>query len=160
LGCETEQEIYRSRGRGRLTLTQYKTWQQPFIVPDERYNRINLTCPICHHPFGVKVFSKSKARLRKLCVASCFLIIAACAILFGVLAHGEKGFMGYSLAVPFICFTVWQLSDVIRGRLDASDVVFHMGGKVHKVFDGGKEFRKAIEAPCSKPQGIFDRKER
>jgi hypothetical protein len=142
LGCEIEKEIYRSRGRGRMTLTQCETWQETFTVPEEGYNKINLTCPICHGPFEVRVYSKSKARLRKLYFAACFLTIAACGIVFGVLAGSEKGFMGYSLAAPFICFTVWQLLDVIRGRFDASDVVSHARGKVHRILDGGEAFRK------------------
>ncbi len=113
LGCEIEKVIYESRGRGKITSTQYKTWRETFTVPKEGYNKINLTCPICHSSFEVKVYSKSKARLRKLYFASCFLTIAACGIVFAVFAYKEKGFMGYSLAAPFICFTVWQLLEDI-----------------------------------------------
>ena len=80
----------------------------------------------------------SRARLRKLYFASCFLTIAACAVVFGILARSEKGFIGYSLAAPFVCFTVWQLLNVIRGRFDASDVVSHAQGKVHRIFDERK----------------------
>ncbi len=139
LGCEIEKVIYESRGRGKITSTQYKTWRETFTVPEEGYNKINLTCPICHSSFEVKVYSKSKARLRKLYFASCFLTIAACGIVFAVFAHREKkGFIGYSLAAPFICFTVWQLLNVVRGRFDASDVVSHARGKVHKIFDERK----------------------
>jgi len=138
LGCEIEKEIYESRGRGRITLTQYKTWRETFTVPEKGYNKINLTCPICYSSFEVKVYSKSRARLRKLYFTTCFLTIAACGIVFGVFARNEKGFIGYSLAAPFICFTVWQLLNVVRGRFDASDVVSHARGKVHRIFDERK----------------------
>jgi len=138
LGCAIEKEIYRSRGRGRITLTQYETWRETFTVPEEGYNRTKLTCPICHTSFEVKVYSKSRTRLRKIYFASCFFAIAACGIVIGVLAGSEKGFMAYSLAAPFICFTVWHLLNAIRGRFDASDVVSHARGKIHKIFDEQK----------------------
>jgi len=138
LGCAIEQEVYRSRGRGRMTLTQYKTWRETFTVPEGGYNKIKLFCPICHSPFEVRVYSKSKARIRKLYFASCFLAIAAGGIVLGVFACSEKRFMGYSLAVPFMCFTVWQLLNVIRRRFDPSDVVSHSRGKVHRIFDEHK----------------------
>ena len=138
LGCAIEKEIYQNRGRGRVTLTEYRTWRETFTVPVEGYNKIDLTCPICHSRFEVRVRSKSRARLRKLYFASCFLTIAAGGIVFGVLARNEKGFMGYSLSAPFICFTLWQLLNVIRGRFDPSDVVSHVRGKVHRIFDERK----------------------
>ena len=138
LGCEIEKEAYESRGRGKIALTQYETWRETFTIPEKGYNKVNLTCPICHSSFEVKVYTKSKARLRKLCFATCFLTIATCGIVFGVFSHSEKGFIGYSLAAPFICFTAWQLLNVIRGRFDASDIVSHARGKVHRIFDERK----------------------
>jgi hypothetical protein len=138
LGCEIEKVMYQSRGRGRVTSIEYKTWRETFIVPEQGYNRINLTCPICHLFFALKIYSKSRARLRKIYFASCFLAIAACAIALGVFARSDKGFMGYSLSAPFICFAVWQLWNVIRRRFDAGDVVSHAGGKVHRIFDEHK----------------------
>jgi hypothetical protein len=86
----------------------------------------------------VKVYSEQKARLRKYFFASCFFAIAACGILFGVAAGSKKGFMGYSIAAPFILFAVWQLSNAIRGRLDPSDVVSHARGKIHRIYDEKK----------------------
>ena len=138
LGCEIGEEIYRSRGRGRIIMTQYERWRQTFTVPGKGYKKVSLTCPICHRPFEVKVHSKSRTRLRKLYFASCFLTIAAGGIVFGVFAGTEKGLMGYSLAAPFICFTVWQFSNAIRGRFDPSDFVSHAGGKIHRIFDEQK----------------------
>ncbi len=143
LGCEIEKEVYKSKSRGRITSTEYKTWRETFTLPEKGYERISLTCPICHRSFELRVFSISRARLRKLYFASCFLAIAACGIVFGVFAHGGKGeFMGYSLAAPFICFTVWQLRNVIRGKFDASDVVSHTVShtrvKLHRIFDERK----------------------
>ena len=138
LGCKIEKEIYRSRSRGRMTLTQYERWRETLTVPEAGYNRTKLTCPTCHTFFEVKVYSKSRTRLRKLYFASCFFAIAACGIVLGVLAGSEKGFMVYSLAAPFICFAVWHLSNAIRGRFDASDVVCHARGKLHKIFDEQK----------------------
>ena len=137
-GCAIDKEVYRSRGRGRMTLLQYETWQERFTAPEKGYNKINLTCPICHSHFEVKVYSMPRARLRKLYFASCFLTIAACAIVFSILSHNEKGFIGYILAAPFVYFTVWQLLNVIRGRFDASDIVSHAQGKVHRIFDERK----------------------
>ena len=137
-GCAIKQEVYRSQARGRVTLTQYKSWQETFTVPEGGYNKIKLFCPMCHNPFEVRVYSMSGARLRKLYFASCFFIIAAGVIVLGVLAGSKTGFMGYSLSAPFIFFTVWQLSNVIRGRFDPSDVVSHSLGKVHRVFDEHK----------------------
>lgn len=137
-GCKIEEEIYRSPSRGRLTLGHYKTWRETFTVPDEGYKEINLTCPICHSSFVVRVYNTSKARLRKLYFDSCFIAIASGALVLGVFAPTGKGFLGYYLAAPFICFAVWQLLSVIRGRFDASDVVSQVRGKVHRIFDEHK----------------------
>jgi len=121
-----------------MTLPQYETWLEKFTAPEKGYNKIHLTCPICRSHFEVKVHSMSRARLRKLYFAACFLTIAACAGVFGILAPGEKGFLGYGLAAPFVYFTVWQLLNVSRGRFDASDIVSHSQGKVHRIFDERK----------------------
>lgn len=137
-GCAIEREVYRSRGRGRMTLPQYEMWLETFTAPEKGYNKINITCPICRGHFEVKVHSLSRARLRKLYFASCFLTIAACAGVFGILAPGEKSFLGYGLAAPFVYFAVWQLFNVFRGRFDASDIVSHSQGKVHRIFDERK----------------------
>jgi len=138
LGCVFEKDVYRSPVRGTMTLAQHETWQETFTVPEKGYTKTSITCPVCHAPFQVKVCSKSKARLRKLFFASCFFAIAACGIVFGVFAGGEKGYIGYSLAAPFGFFTVWQLVNAIRGRFDPSDVVSHARGKVHRIFDEQK----------------------
>ena len=135
LGCEIEEEVYRSRSLGTFTLTRPKTWMETFLVPEEGYNKRKIVCPICASPFEVKVYSKQKARLRKFYFASCFLTIAACGILFGVFAGREEGFIGYSLAAPFILFAAWQFFNALRGRFDASDIVSHLRGKIHRIFD-------------------------
>jgi hypothetical protein len=130
-----------------MTLLQYETWQERLTAPEKGYNKINLTCPICHSHFEVKVYSMSRARLRKLYFASCFLTIAACAVVLNILAPSEKGFLFYSLAAPFVYFTVWQLFNVILGRFDASDIVSHAQGKVHRIFDERKikfSFRNGV----------------
>ena len=138
LGCDIKEEIYRSRRLGAVTLTRRRTWLETFAVPQKGHNKINLVCPTCHSPFAVKVYSRAKARLRKLYFASCFFAIAACGIAFGVWAGSEKGFMGYSIAAPFIIFAVWQLLNAIRGRFYPSDIVSHAGGKVHRIYDEKK----------------------
>jgi len=137
-GCMFQKEIYRGPVRGTMTLGQHETWQERLSVPEKGYTKTNITCPVCHASFQVKVYSKSKARLRKLFFASSFFAIAACGIVFGVFAGRGKGFMGYSLAVPFGLFTVWQLVNAIRGRFDPSDIVSHAKGKVHRIFGDQK----------------------
>jgi hypothetical protein len=108
------------------------------VIPEKGYNKINLFCPICHSPFELKARSKSKARLRKFYFAFCFFMIALCGIFFGVSAGGKKGFMGYSIATPFIFFAGWQLLNAIRERFDASDVLSHAQGKIHRIYDEKK----------------------
>jgi hypothetical protein len=117
-----------------MTLGQHETWQETLTVPEKGYSKTNVTCPVCHEAFQVKVYSKSKARFRKLYFASCFFTIAACGIVLGVFAGRGKGYMGYSLAAPFGFFTAWQLVNTVRGRFDPSDVVSHAKGKVHRIF--------------------------
>ncbi len=138
LGCMFKKEIYRSRVRNTIALARHETWQETFTVPEKGYTKTNIMCPMCHESFQVKVYSKSKARLRKLYFASCFFTIATCGIVFGVFAGMRKGFIGYSLAAPFGFFTVWQLVNAIRERFDPSDVVSHAKGKVHRIFDEQK----------------------
>ena len=138
LGCEIDKEAYRSPSLGILTLTQRKTWIETFAVPEKGHNKINIVCPTCDRPFELKVYSKSKARLRKFYFAFCYLTIAACGIAFGVSAGTEEGFIGYGVAAPFIFFTVWQLSNAVRGSFDASDMVSHSRGKIHRIYDQQK----------------------
>jgi hypothetical protein len=138
LGCETREEIYRSPSLGTLTLPKRRTWEETLTIPEKGYNTINLVCPMCHSAFGVKVYSKAMARVRKFYFASCFFTIAASGIVFGVFAGVEKGFLGYSIAAPFMFFTVWQLSNGIRGRFDPSDLVSHARGKIHRIYDEKK----------------------
>lgn len=138
LGCETEQEICQSRGRGTLTSGRYKTWQETFTLPEKGFNREDIVCPMCRSPFQLRVYSESKARLRKLYFASCFLAIAACAIVFGIFNEGKMAFMGYSIAAPYVLFSLWQLFGVVRQRFDASDFVSHARGKVHRILGLGK----------------------
>jgi hypothetical protein len=138
LGCMFRKEIYRSPVRGTITLPQHETWQETFTLPDKGYTRTNITCPVCQQSFQVKVYSKSKARLRKLFFASCFFVIGACGIVFGMFAGTGKGYMGYGLAAPFGFFTLWQLVNAVRGRFDPSDIVCHAKGKVHRIFGGQK----------------------
>ena len=133
-----QKDVYRSPVRGTMTLAQHETWQETFTVPEKGYTKRNITCPVCHASFQVKVCSQSKARLRKLFFASCFFAIAACGIVFGVFAGREKGYIGYSLAAPFGFFTAWQLVNAMRGRFDPSDIVSHAKGKVHRIFDEHK----------------------
>jgi hypothetical protein len=133
-GCMFQKEIYRSPVMGTMTLGQHETWQETFTLPEKGYRKTSVTCPVCHESFQVKVYSKSKARLRKLFFASCFFAIAACGIVFGVFAGSGKGYMSYSLAAPFGFFTVWQLVNAVRGRFDPSDIVSHAKGKVHRIF--------------------------
>jgi hypothetical protein len=117
---------------------QRRTWTETITLPENGYTRISLICPICESWFELKVYSKTRARLRKFYFASCFFSIAVCGILLGILAGSSKGLMGYSIAVPFIVFTVWQLSNGIRRRFDASDLVSHAGGKIHRIYDEKK----------------------
>ena len=138
LGCMFQKEIYRSPVKGTMTLAQHETWQETFTLPEKGYTKANITCPVCHESFQVKICSKSKARLRKLFFASCFFAIAACGIVFGVFAGRGKGYIGYSLAVPFGFFTLWQVANAVRGRFDPSDLVCHAQGKVHRIFDDHK----------------------
>jgi hypothetical protein len=138
LGCETKKEVWRSPSLGVIRLTERKTWLETIAIPEKGYNKINILCPICHSPFRVKVYSKARARRRKFYFASCFFTIAACGIVFGAFAGSKKGFMGYSIAAPFVFFTVWQLSNAIRGRFDPSDIVSHAGGKIHRIYDEKK----------------------
>ena len=136
LGCGIEKELYEGRtGRGRATLTQYETWRETLTVPGEGTERVELTCPTCHNSFEVKVHSKSKARLRKLCFASIFFAIATVGIIFGAFAGRERGFIGYSIGAVFIYFTLWQSFNAIRGKFDATDLVVHARGKCHRIFD-------------------------
>jgi hypothetical protein len=138
LGCEFKEEIYRSRRLGTIGMTQRKTWLERFAVPEKGYKKRNLVCPICHSAFEMKVYSKAKARRRKLYFASCFIMIATCGIAFGVYAGREKGLMGYSMAAPFILFAAWQLLNAIRGRFDPSDVVCHVRGRTHRIYGDRK----------------------
>ncbi len=138
LGCYTKREVYRSQSLGMITLTQGTTWLQTLVIPEKGYNKINLFCPICHSPFELKARSKSKARLRKFYFAFCFFMIALCGIFFGVSVGSKKGFMGYSIAAPFIFFAVWQLRNAIRERFDASDIFSHAQGKIHRIYDEKK----------------------
>jgi hypothetical protein len=138
LGCETKEEVYRSSSLGTITVPQRRTWTEKIAIPENGYNRVSLICPICNSCFGLKVYSKTRARLRKFYFASCFFAIAGCGILFGILADNSKGLMGYSIAAPFTIFTVWQLSNGIRRRFDASDLVSHAGGKIHRIYDEKK----------------------
>ena len=138
LGCESKEEVCRSRRLGAIRTTQRQTWLERLAVPEKGYKKKNLVCPICHSPFEVKVYSKAKARGRKLYFASCFMMIAACGIVFGVYAGREKGFMGYSIAAPFILFAAWQLLDAIRGKLDPGDVVCHARGMIHRIYGDRK----------------------
>jgi hypothetical protein len=138
LGCETEQEVYRSSSLGAIKVPQRRTWLETIAIPENGYNRISLICPICGSCFGLKVRSNKRARLRKFYFASCFFAIAGCGILFGILAGNSQGFMGYSIAAPFTIFTVWQLSNGIRRRFDPSDLVSHAGGKIHRIYDDTK----------------------
>ena len=121
-----------------MTLAQHETWQETFTLPEKGSSKTNITCPVCQASFQVKVYSPSKARLRKLFFGSCFFAIAACGVIFGVLAGRGKGYIGYSLAAPFGFFTLWQVANVVRGRFDPSDLVCHSRGKVHRIFDEHK----------------------
>ena len=135
-GCAVIKELYEGRaGRGKATLTQYETWRETLTVPTEGTERVELTCPTCHKSFEVKVYSKSKARRRKLCFASIFLAIAMAGIVFGTFAGSEKGFIGYAIAAVFIYFALCQSLDLIRGKFDTTDLVSHGRGKPHKIFD-------------------------
>lgn len=138
LGCEFREEIYRSRRLGAVRMTQRQTWLERFAVPQKGHKKTSFVCPICHSACEVKVYSKAAARRRKLLFASSFMMVAACGIVFGVYAGGEKGFMGYSIAVPFIVFAAWQLLDAIRGRFDPSDVVCHVRGRIHRIYGDRK----------------------
>jgi len=138
LGCETKEEVYRSPRLGPITVLRRRTWVETIAIPEKRYNKTNLVCPICHSVFRLKVYSKARARLRKFYFASCFFTIAASGIVFGVFAGSERGFLGYSIAAPFMFFTVWQLSNGIRGRFDPSDLMSHAGGKIHRIYDEKK----------------------
>ena len=91
--------------------------------------------PTCHNSFEVKVYSKSKARLRKFYFASIFFAIAIVGIIFGAFAGMERGFIGYSIGAVFICFTLWQSLNAILGKYDATDLVVLTQGKRHKIFD-------------------------
>jgi len=139
LGCEFKEEICQSRRLGAIKVTQRQTWLERLAVPDKGHRRRRLVCPICHSAFEVKVYSKATARRRKLYSGSCFIMIATCGILWGVYGGHEKGFMGYSLAAPFILFAAWQWRDAIRGRFDPGDVVGHGGGAIHRIY-GDRKF--------------------
>jgi len=134
LGCEIEEEVYRSPSLGTFTVTQPKTWIETFSVPEKGHDSIRLLCPICDSPFEVKIYSKQMARLRKLYFASCFFGIAACGILLGVSAGSEEGLIGCSLAAPFILLAAWQFLNAISGRFEAGDIVSHMRGKIHRIY--------------------------
>jgi hypothetical protein len=138
LGCESKEEIWRSQRLGAIQMTQRETWLERFAVPQKGYNRQNLVCPICHRPFEVKVYSRAKARFRKLCFACCFMLIAACGIVFGLYGGQKARFMGYSVAAPFILFAAWQWLDAIRGRFDPSDVICHARGAIHRIYGDRK----------------------
>ena len=141
LGCGIVKEIYEGRaGRGKATLTQYETWRETLTVPGEGTERVELTCPTCHNSFEVKVYSKSKARCRKFYFASIFFGIAIVGIIFGAFAGMERGFIGYSIGAVFICFTLWQSLNAIRGKFDVTDLVVHAQGKRHKIFDEKEAF--------------------
>jgi len=86
----------------------------------------------------MRVYSKSKARLRKILFAFSFFAVAAGGIVLGVWGGHKTAFMGFSLAAPFMVFAVWQLLNVIRGRFNPSDIVAHARGKVHRIFDDQK----------------------
>jgi len=134
LGCEIEEEVYRSPSLGTFTVTQPKTWTETFSVPEKGHDRIRLLCPICESPLEVKIYSKKVARLRKFYFAFCFFAIAACGILLGVSAGNEAGLIGCSLAAPFILFAAWQFLNAICGRFHASDIVSQMRGKIHRIY--------------------------
>lgn len=144
LGCGIVKELYKGRmGRGKASLTQYETWRETLTVPGKGTEKVELTCPICHNSFEVKVYSQSKARRRKLCFASFFFAIAILGIVFGAFAGREGGFIGYSIGAVFIYFALWQSLTAIREKFDATDLVTHAPGKRHKIFDE----RKAITFP-------------
>ena len=138
IGCETKDEVYRSPSLGVITVPQRRTWIETIPVPKKGYNKLNLICPICDGHFGLKVCSQARARVRKFSFASCFFAIAGCGVLFGILPGGSKGPLGYSIGGLFAVFAVWQLSNGIRRRFDASDFVSHAGGKIHRIYDEQK----------------------
>ena len=144
LGCEIVKEFYEDRtGRGRAALTQYETWRETLTVPEKGAEIVELTCPTCQNSFEVKVYSKSKARRRKLYFASIFFAIAVVGIIFGAFAGMERGFIGFCIGAVFICFTLWQSINAIRGKFDATDIVVHARGKRHKIFDEMEAFTLA-----------------
>lgn len=141
MGCGIVKELYEDRtGRGKATLTQYETWRETLTVPGEGTERVELTCPTCNNSFEIKVHSKSKARRRKFYFATIFSAIAVLGIIFGAFAGTERGFIGYSVGALFICFTLWQSINAIRGKIDATDLVVHTRGKQHKIFDEKEAF--------------------
>ncbi len=142
LGCAIEKELYEGRsGRGRAVLTKYETWRETLTVPDQGSGKIELNCPLCHKSFEVRVYSKSRARLRKLSFGSIFFTIAMGGILFGAFAGQERGFIGFGIGALFIYFTLWQSLNAIRGRFDATDLVTQARGKRHKIFDEKEAIR-------------------
>lgn len=138
LACMFRKEIYRSGSRGRMALAHHKAWSQLFTVPEKGYNMASVRCPVCREVFHVKVFCKPKARLRKFCFAFCFFAIAAGGTVLGLYAGKRKGFVALSLVAPFVFFSLWQLLNAFRGRLDPSDLITHARGKVHRIFDDHK----------------------
>jgi hypothetical protein len=138
LGCMGEKEVCRTRGRGRIIMLHHKTWRQTFRVPDKGNRGYNVVCPFCDGFFQVRVYSKIKARFRKIFFASSFFSIAASGIVLGVFAGRKTGFLALALAAPFMCFAIWQLFNIIRGSFDPSDMVTHGRGKVHRIFDDRK----------------------
>lgn len=138
IGCLTRDEVYQSPSLGVITVPQPRTWIETIAIPKEGYNTLNLICPICDGHFGLKVYSKARTRVRKFCFAFCFFAIAGCGVLFGILAGGSKSLMGYSVAALFAVFAVWQLSNGIRRRFDASDFVSHAEGKIHRIYNEHK----------------------
>ena len=144
LGCEIVKELYEDRtGRGKAELTQYETWRETLTLPEKGTERVELACPTCNNTFEVKVHSKSKAHLRKFYFASIFFAIAIVGIIFGAFAGMESGFIGYCIGAIFICFTLWQSINAIRGKFDATDIVVHARGKRHKIFDEKETFTLA-----------------
>ena len=144
LGCGIVKELFEGRaGRGKAELTQYETWRETLTLPEKGTERVELTCPTCNNTFEIKVYSKSKARLRKFYFTFIFFAIAMVGIIFGAFAGMERGFLGYCIGAVFICFTLWQSINAIRGKFDATDLVVQVRGKRHKIFDEKEAFRFA-----------------
>jgi hypothetical protein len=130
--------FYRSRGRGKYAILEHKTWRHACRAPAHGHKEDNVTCPFCHGFFQVRIYSKSKARLRKILFAFSFFAVAVCGVTLGLVAGRRTTFMGLSLAAPFMVFSAWQFLNGIRGKFDPSDMVSHARGKVHRIYDDHK----------------------